>query len=113
LPNPIDQVRCTIDPQHLLDLLVKHPDLAARLPEFRPSCATLPKDAEAFAIATDAEIRALRRCDEERIQTYTKAMQPWSERFRTLGLDDLPLAEAHQRCCTAALSVLPTNVSWP
>jgi hypothetical protein len=112
LPDPADQVRWTLDPEHLAALLADHPGLAERLHELRPGCAGIPPTPAHLAIAIDAEIRADRHVDERRIQAYSAAMQPWTERFRTLGLDELPLAASHLRCCEAAHDCLPTSVAW-
>ena len=34
--DPLDQIRWTLDPQHLFDLLQRHPDLLANLSQVRP-----------------------------------------------------------------------------
>jgi hypothetical protein len=113
LPDPVDQVRWTLDPEHLNAVLQQHPDLTARLPELRPACAGVTPGAEALAAAIDAEIRVLRRCDERRIQAYATAMAPWAAIFRSLDLDAQPLAEAHRHCCAAAMGILPQEAPWP
>lgn len=113
LTDPLDQIRWTLDPQHLADLLRRHPDVAANLAQVRPACAAVPQEVDALAVAIDAEIRTLRRQDEQRIASFTAAMQPWVERFRSLDLDRLTLDEAHARCCSAASGSLPTQVPHP
>lgn len=113
LPDPADQVRWTLDPEHLAALLADHRDLADRLAELRPSCAGIPPTADRLAVAIDAETRASRRSDDQRIQAFSAALQPWTARFRSLGLDALSLEDAHQRCCAAALDCLPTTSPWP
>ncbi len=113
LADPADQVRWTLDPDQLTALLAEHRDLAERLAELRPSCTGIPLTTDHLAVAIDAETRASRRADDQRIQAYSAALQPWAARFRTLGLEALPLEDAHQRCCAAALGCLPATAPWP
>jgi hypothetical protein len=74
------------------------------------SAETAPHDLDAIAVAIDAEIRNLRRDDEERIMAYTMAMKPWAVQFRALGLEHMSLSEAHDACCVAAQDILPYKV---
>lgn len=111
--DPLDQMRWTLDAQHLIDLVRRYPHLATRLTEVRPALTGVPFEVEALSAAIDGEIRALRRRDEQRIASYTSAMQPWAERFRSLDLDQVSLEEAHARCCAAASAILPTTVATP
>lgn len=107
LNDPADQIRWTLEPESFLALLEKHPNLAVRLPQLRPSCSGIPRTIEATAIAMDAEIRTLRQNDEHRIRAYIKALQPWAEHFRSLEIEQLPLKDAHARIITAATGILP------
>ncbi len=105
-----DQIRWTLDANHLLDLLQQHPALADRLAELRPSCADAPIEIDALDECLDRETRLARRADEHRVAMYTGLMEPWAQRFRQLELASLPLVEAHRRCCEAADGVLPQEV---
>jgi hypothetical protein len=104
------QLRWSIEPGHILRLLTQTPSLLARLPEVRPALVGVALDLDAMASAIDAEIRQLRRIDETRLTAYTRAIAPWSHRFRDLGLGHLPLVEAHARMTDAASGVLPESV---
>lgn len=110
-----DQLRWTLDPQHVMELLAAHPELKSKLAQIRPALRDVfplnaPHDLEAIAVAIDAEIRNLRRDDEKQIMAYTTAMKPWAVQFRTLGLDHKSLSEAHDACCVAAQDILPYKV---
>lgn len=111
--DPLDQMRWTLDAQHLIDLVRGHPHLASRLAEERPALTGVSMEVDSLAAVIDGEIRALRRRDEQRIAAYTSAMQPWAEQFRSLDLDHVSLVEAHARCCAAASAILPTTVPMP
>ena len=111
LPDPADQLRWTLDPEHLLGLLRQHPQLRGRLGELRPSCAGA-ETAEAMAGCIDAEVRRMRNDDERRIRAYAAAQEPWSGRFRTGGFDGQPLGQAHAPMCAAAAGVLPEVAPW-
>ena len=112
LDDPVEQVRTTLDAEHLLGLLAAQPQLAARLGELRPTCAAVPLTKEALSAAIDAEIRHARAADEARIGAYMQAIAPWSDRFRALHLEQLSVDQAHTALCAAAEGCLPTVVSW-
>jgi hypothetical protein len=110
-----DQLRWTLDPQHMMDLLAAHPELISKLAQIRPAMHQIlrenaPRNLEALGVAIDAEIRNFRRDDEQRVMAYTTAMQSWATRFRALDIDHLSLSEAHQACCNAARDILPYHV---
>ncbi len=77
------------------------------------ACVGIAPTPDRLAVAIDAETRANRKADDQRIQAYSTALQPWTARFRSLGLDEIPLEHAHRRCCDAAADCLPATSPWP
>lgn len=113
LDDPETQLRWTLDPDHLLELLERHPELRARLNELRPACALAEPTPDALAACIDGEIRTCRRADERRLQAYGRALSPWAERFRSLDLMDVPLRRCHDLLCAQADGLLPQEApSW-
>ena len=55
----------------------------------------------------DAGIRAARHADENRMAEYSNALQPWVHHFRSLDLESLSLADAHQQMSEQAVGRLP------
>jgi hypothetical protein len=107
MPDPESQVRFSLDAEHLHEVLVENPGLAQKLPTLRPGFPSWPATVEALGEAMDQEVRRLRKRDEARMKAYQRAMIPWAERFRTLDLRQLPLAEAHELLTAEAEGVLP------
>jgi hypothetical protein len=109
LPSTEEQVRYTLDAEHLHHLLSTHDELAARLPQIRPGFPVWPTTVEALAEAIDAETRHARQADQLRMRAYHSAMEEWAMRYRELDLTNLPLAEAHVCMVREAEKRLPAT----
>jgi hypothetical protein len=114
LPDPESQIRWTIDPAHLQGLISAHPELMPTLVQHRPVVAEIlqraSRDEDALAVAIDGEIRSWRRADDQRITRYTRAIEPWSRRFRELDLQTMPLTAAHACMIESASGILPEDL---
>ena len=62
---------------------------------------------ESVELALVQEIRAQRQADGSRIRRYERAAERYLAEFLALGLDRLPLGEAHEKACTLAERLLP------
>lgn len=111
LPDLEDQVRWSIDADHLIQILATHPSLHARVADLRPAMHGIPLERDPISAAIDADIRRQRQQDEVRMQRYVVAMQPYARRFRSLDDAELPVQIAHDRLCAMAADCLPQDLT--
>lgn len=107
-----DQILLSRSPRDLIRLTREHPEITARLTLQRPLLAIAEQGEDALAIALDAERRALMKADEARLARYQEASRSWESAWPAIApeISGLPLSDAHERICSAALTLLPTAI---
>lgn len=112
LDNVDDQILLSRSARDLIDLVRANPSAAARMVSQRPLLAKVADGEDALAVALDAERRTLMKADEARLSRYQAASQAWERVWPELssGISQLPLGQAHEMLCTAALELLPVSV---
>jgi hypothetical protein len=101
---PAQEIELTTDPDRIL-VLAKGAGGASRRPSVRAALAGEGRDAVVVALAR--EIDELRRQDHDRVERFQRSAEPYLRAFRAAELDDLPLAQAHERLCELAALHLP------
>jgi hypothetical protein len=61
-------------------------------------------------VALAQDIDRHQQLDHKRLARYQEASQTYLVEFHKAGLSQLPLLEAHQKCCDLALKHLPLEV---
>jgi hypothetical protein len=109
MPDPRDRLRYSRSARDLLDLVRRHPELAAKVGAARPVLAKAAEGRDALETALDAERRELMHANERRLGAYRRAAADWSAAWTALDreLAALPLPEAHRLMVTRAEALLP------
>ncbi len=109
MSDPRDQLRYSRSARDLLDLVHRHPDLAAEVAANRPLLARVVDGREALEAALDAERREMMRANERRLAAYRQAAADWSAAWTALDreISALPLLEAHRIMAGRAEGLLP------
>jgi hypothetical protein len=107
-----DQLLFSRSARDLVALAASHPEVITRLMSQRPLLAKAADGEDALAVALDAERRTLMKADEARLSRYQNAAQPWESAWPCLSseISHLPLPQAHENLCAAALNLLPTTL---
>ena len=72
--------------------------------------ARVGKDRQEVVVALAREVDRLQQSDRKRLAGYQRASRRYLDELHKTGLSQLPLLEAHQRCCDLALEHLPQDV---
>lgn len=109
MEDPRDQLLYSRSARDLIELAGAHPELTDQLRAQRPLLAKVAEGRDALEVALDAERRASMRANEERLERYRAASEPWSRTWAAIAreLEKLPLLRAHERMVRAAEGVLP------
>ncbi len=107
-----DQLLLSRSARDLIRLVADHPETTSQLLSQRPLLARAGDGEEVLAAALDAERRALIRADETRLSRYQQAATTWESAWPAVAseITNLPLPEAHERMCAAAVLALPTTI---
>ena len=86
-----------------------HPELVQELAPARPLLAATGDSIAALEAALDAERRALIHANEQRLQRYLAAAEPWAARWPEVeaAIELLPLRQAHAVVVERAKNLLP------
>ncbi len=68
------------------------------------------KSREDVVIALAREVDQLQQADRKRLRNYQRAARTYFEKFRESKLAELPLPEAHAKCCDLAHAHLPQRI---
>lgn len=112
IANIDDQLLFSRSARDLIDLAIANPDATSRMAAIRPLLSKISEGEDILAAALDAERRALMKADEARLARFQSASLPWESAWPGLSDDlaGLPLQQAHETMCAAALEHLPTTV---
>lgn len=104
---PAREIEVTTDPDRILALVGDHGDGSDR------ACVRAAREGrgvEAVELALVVEMRGQRLADQHRVRAYERSAAPYLAEFLTLGLDRLPLREAHVAACSLAERLLPSEL---
>jgi hypothetical protein len=104
---PEREVLLTTDPDRLLRLAPVHGQ-GARRPAVR---AALAGDRDGVVVALAREQDARQRQDRARMDTYTRAAEPYLDAFARLAVEDRRLPAGHMRAAALAERLLPQRVT--
>jgi hypothetical protein len=104
---PEKEVELTTDPDRILALASQFGAASRRKPV---QAAREGKGRQEVVVALAQDIDRLQQLDHKRLARYQEVSQTYLAEFRKAGLSQLPLLEAHQKCCDLALKHLPLEV---
>lgn len=109
MEDPRSQLLYSRSGRDLIALAREHPEALAEALPRRPLLGRVSEGREALEEALDRERRKRMRADEERLERYRKAAQPWAALWPHVAreIEGLPLAKAHRVVVSRAEEVLP------
>ena len=101
---PDQEIKWTTDVDRVLELSVIT-DRASSRPSVQAARHGAGRAAVVAALAL--EIDELQQADRRRLVQYQSAAEPYLNEFRRMGLDRIPLEQAHEQACQLAEALLP------
>lgn len=112
MENPSDQLLYSRSARDLIELADQYPEILSSLSDHRPLLKAVSQGRRALEVLLDAERRNFMRLNEERLNRYMKAAQPWADNWPTTqkAMRGSSLEEAHNLMVNRAQNILPFKI---
>ena len=113
MSNVDDEILYSRSARDLIQIASQHPLRVRALTQRRPILLEVSKGLEALEAALDLERRRLIHSNEERLEKYISAAEPWAKIWHSVAsqTEGLKLSESHNIVVNIAEGVLPYEVT--